>query len=319
MPSLIARRGRNAGVVTSLQSKPQIERLRKAFEAMKHRIHHALSSSIQTSFDVREEYRTSWRLFMDLNPSTAPLCGSHQPFWVLSTACVNEFMRWEFNRWIFAIDFARVRGTRRDYSWEDHQRNMVMVTILLRSLKASVNCHHIAKQSQIFKGHYKDRQGKSLQGMNFEESIRSTGLACLPRELFNWLDLHLHDELVTSTTFSFNELQGIFSNWRNVAMASESYCKARKLEIQLRDCSSDDCAKILHSMRRMVYQQFALQVIQQLCVNTDLSEGENVIQGGSHGLSFDIFCALVGEAPHLTRPRNGMHGLGNTYPTMVRL
>ncbi|KAH7187211.1 hypothetical protein DER44DRAFT_816631 [Fusarium oxysporum] len=186
-----ARQYRNAGLATSLQSAPKLKRLRKVFQAMKSRIRFALDSSMETSFGVREEYRISWELFTT------------------------------FNRWLAAIEFVRARGSRRDANWEDHQRNMIMVTILLRSLKASVNCHHVAKRSQMFKGTYENRQGKPLRGLDFESSIRQTGLAWLPLDLFNWTDFHLHDNLMASTTFTFNGLQGVFRNWKDVESSSE--------------------------------------------------------------------------------------------------
>ncbi|KAG5746834.1 hypothetical protein H9Q70_010483 [Fusarium xylarioides] len=201
---------------------------------MKSRIKFALESSMDTSFGVREEYRISWELFTTVEPLTSHPCGSHRPFWVLPTAHVNNFMRWEFNRWLSAIEFARARGSRRDANWEDHQRNMIMVTILLRSLKASVNCHHVAKRSQMFKDTYKNGQGKPLRGLGFESSMRQTGLAWLPLNLFNWTDFHLHDNLVASTTFTFNRLQGVFRNWKDVESVSRKYCKARELEDHLR-------------------------------------------------------------------------------------
>lgn len=174
------------------------------FVAMKYRIHQALDSSTRTSFASREEYRISWELFINLNPSTENPCGPYRPFWIFPTAHVNHFMRWEFNRWISAIEFVRLRGTHQDSNWEDHQRNMIMATILLRSLKASINCHHVAKRSQMFKDRYKNRDGKILRGLDFESSMSKKGLAWLPCDLFNWPDLHLHDEFVTSTSFSFN-------------------------------------------------------------------------------------------------------------------
>ncbi|PVH76124.1 hypothetical protein DL98DRAFT_551354 [Cadophora sp. DSE1049] len=171
-----ARQYRNAGLATSLKSTQQLKRLRKAFEAMKYRIRHALDSSLKTSFSAREEYRISWELFMDVNPFIVHPYGSHRPFWILPTAHVNEFIR-----------------------------NMIMVTILLRSLIASINYHHVAKRSQ-FKDKYKNRDGKCLRGLDFESSMRYDGLAWLPCDLFSWPDLHLHDKLVTSTSFTFNGL-----------------------------------------------------------------------------------------------------------------
>lgn len=314
-----ARQGRNAGAATTARSKPQIKRLRKAFEAMKHRISHALSSSTGTSFGAREEYRISWELFIKLDPSSAQQCGNHQPFWTLSTADVNKFMQWEFNRWISAIDFVRERGSRSNCSWEDHQRNMVLVTILLRSLKASVNCHHVARRSQMFKDKYKNRKGKSLRGLGFERSMRQSGLAWLPYELFDWSALHLRDELVTSTTFTFNGLQGKFWNWKNVESVNRQYGIARELEGLLQRSEPGDRAQILDRMRKMVYQHLALQVIGQLGVKQDISDEHVAILQGHHGLSFDIAHALVGEIPYLSaRARGGKHGLGGTYPERVQ-
>jgi hypothetical protein len=211
-----ARQYRNAGAATASKAAPQLKRLRKAYEAMKTRIRHALDASIQTSFGVREEYRTSWQLFMAVDPSTAQPIGAHRPYWVLPTVHVNKFMRWEFNRWLSAIDYIRARGSRHDADWGVHQRNMIMATILIRSLKASVNCHHIARRAQMFQNQYENRQGKHLRGLDFARTMQQTGLAWLPRELFNWQDFHLHDALVTSTTFTFNGLQCGFRNWKDV-------------------------------------------------------------------------------------------------------
>lgn len=130
-------------------------------------------------------------------------------------------MRWEFNRWLSAIEFVKSRASRRDANWEDHQRNMIMVTILLRSLKASVNCHHVARRSQMFKDTYKNRKGKPLRGLDFESSMCHTGLAWLPRDLFDWPNFHLQDDLVAPTTFTFNGLQGVSRNWKEVESASK--------------------------------------------------------------------------------------------------
>lgn len=311
-----ARQHRNAGLATTSKSAKQLTRLRKVFEAMKYRIRRALDSALETSFSAREEYRISWELFLDVNPSTARPCGSHRPFWILPTSHVNEFMRWEFNRWISAIEFVRLRGTRHDSTWEDHQRNMIMATILLRSLNASINCHHVAKRSQMFKDSYKNRNGKCLRGLDFESSMRDTGLAWLPHHLFNWPGMHLHDELVTSTSFTFNGLQGVFRNWKDVNTVNQQYSKARDLEYRLQISDPNDRFDVIDCMRKMVYRQFALQVIQQLSMDPNLEDAE--LQQGHRGLSFDIVHTILGELPYLVQVRKGRQGLGNTYPERVQ-
>jgi hypothetical protein len=115
-----ARQYRNAGLATTSKSSKQLRRIRKVFEAMKYRIRRALDSALRTSFSAREEYRISWELFLEVDPSTEVPSVSHRPFWILPTSHVNEFMRWEFNRWLFAIEFVRLRGTQHDSTWEDH-------------------------------------------------------------------------------------------------------------------------------------------------------------------------------------------------------
>lgn len=282
---------------------------------MKYRIGRALDSALTTSFSAREEYRISWDLFLEVEPSAAGPSSGHRPFWILPTSDVNEFMRWEFNRWISAIEFVRLRGTQRDCTWEYHQRNTIMATILLRSLKASVNCHHVAKRSQMFKAQYKNRKGEQLRGLDFESSMRDTGLAWLPRYLFNWGGLHLHDELVTSTSFTFNGLQGMFRNWQNVNTVNWQYSEARALEGRLRTCGLNGCSDIMDLMHQMVYQQFTLHVIQQL--RTVSSVEEVGPDQGRQGLSFDIVHSLLGEQPFLAQVRGRRHGLGNTYPERV--
>ncbi|KFY66151.1 hypothetical protein V497_01104 [Pseudogymnoascus sp. VKM F-4516 (FW-969)] len=311
-----ARQYRNAGLATTSKSSKQLRRIRKVFEAMKYRIRRALDSALRTSFSAREEYRISWELFLEVDPSAEVPSGSHRPFWILPTSHVNEFMRWEFNRWIFAIEFVRLRGTQHDSTWEDHQRNMIMATILLRSLKASINCHHVAKRSQMFKDSYNNRNGKCLRGLDFETSMRKTGLAWLPRDLFNWPGLHLHDELVTSTSFTFNGLQGVFRNWKDVNTVNQQYGEARDLEYRLQTSDRNNHSHILDLMRKMVYRQFALQVIQQLDADPNFEETE--VQQGYRGLSFDVVHNLLGGMPYLVQVRKGKHGLGNTYPERVQ-
>ena len=52
-----------------------------------------------------------------------------------------------------------------------------MAMILLRSLKGSVNCYHVAKRSQMFKNKYKNRKGEYLRGLDFKSGMHNTGLA----------------------------------------------------------------------------------------------------------------------------------------------
>ena len=307
-----ARQNRNAGIATASSVEPKLDRIRKAFSSTAFRIKHALESSLQTSFGVREEYRISWALFIDADPTNASGKRCHVPFFVLPTAEVNSFMRWEFNRWIAAIEFVRWRGSRQGSTWEDHQRNMIMATILLRSLKANVNCHHVAKRSQLFRSEYRNKRGESLRGLDFDGSMRLSGLAWLPSDIFDWSILSLHDDLVGRTTFTFNGLRSIFRNWKAVGLASRNYGAAKELEARLQNARVEDRHVIIDRMKKMVYQHFALQVIQQLKIGPHLEENHPVRQG-LHGLSFYVVYVLVGEAPTLARTRPGSHGLGNTY------
>lgn len=83
--------------------------------------------------------------------------------------------------------------------------------------------------------------------------MRHNGLAWLPHDLFSWPDLHLHDELVTSTSFTFNGLQGVFRNWKDVNTVNREYCRARDLEHRLQTSQPNNHSDILGHMRKMVY------------------------------------------------------------------
>ncbi|KAF4947724.1 hypothetical protein FSARC_13898 [Fusarium sarcochroum] len=259
---VVARQYRNAGLATSDKSAPKLKRLRKVFQAMKARIGFALDSSADTSFGVREEYRISWELFTVLNPAASSSQGQHCSFWVLPTAHVNRFMRWEFNR-----------------------------------------------------------KGKPLRGLDFESSMRDTGVAWLPRDLFDWSNFHLQDDLVASTTFTFNGLQGVFRNWKGVKSASKEYGKAGELEDYLRTSEPNTRSATLDRMRKMVYRHFALQVIRYICshafIDYELENELRLAREGYQGLSFDITHKLTGEPPYLYFSHKGPHDLGYAYHDRV--
>jgi hypothetical protein len=147
----------------------------------------------------------------------------------------------------------------------------------------------------MFKDSYKNRNGKYLRGLDFETSMRKTGLAWLPRDLFNWPGLHLHYELVTSTSFTFNGLQGVFRNWKDANTVNQQYGEARDLEYRLQTSDRNNHSHILDLMRKMAYRQFALQVIQQLDADPNFEDTE--VQQGYRGLSFDVVHNLLGEMP----------------------
>ncbi len=138
----------------------------------------------------------------------------------------------------------------------------------------------------------------------------------MSRDLFSWPGLHLHDELVISTSFTFNGLQGVFRNWKDVNSVNQQYCEARDLEYRLQTSDRNNQPQILGLMRKMVYRQFALQVIQQLDADPNFEDIE--VQQGYRGLSFDVVHKLLGEMPYLVQVRKGKHGLGNTYPERVQ-
>ena len=98
--------------------------------------------------------------------------------------------------------------------------------------------------------------------------------------------------------------------------ANQEYCKARDLEHRLQTSDLIDRSGVLDLMRKMVYQQFTLQVIQQLPIDPNLQEAE--LQQGRQGLSFDIISNLLGQQPYLVHVRKGMYKLGNTYPERVQ-
>ncbi|EXL65420.1 hypothetical protein FOPG_18352 [Fusarium oxysporum f. sp. conglutinans race 2 54008] len=148
--------------------------------------------------------------------------------------------------------------------------------------------------------------------------MRQTGLAWLPCDIFDWSNFHLQDDLVASTTFTFNGLQGVFRNWKAVESVSREYSKAGELEDHLRTSAPNTRPATLNRMRKMVYRHFALQVIRYTCSHVTVDyEVENELREGYQGLSFDIIHKLTGEPPYLSYSHKGPHDLGYAYHDRV--
>lgn len=103
---------------------------------------------------------------------------------------------------------------------------------------------------------------------------------------------------------------------------SREYCKARELEDHLQTSKPSAFPDILNRMRKMVYQQFALQVIRQTCSNLMLDSGleseHESAREGYQGLSYDIIHTLAGEPPYLSYTQKGPHKLGRAYHDRVQ-
>ncbi len=149
-----------------------------------------------------------------------------------------------------------------------------------------------SKTIPAFRSEYTNEQGKSLRGLDFDSTMRFSGLAWLPGNLFNWDLLCLHDDLVDSTTFTFNGLQKVFWNWKSVNVVSHDYGVARELEAQLQEARPEERHNIVDTMRKMVYRQFALQVIRQLNIGPHVMEDHPVRQG-LRGLSLYVVYVLL--------------------------
>lgn len=146
-----------------------------------------------------------------------------------------------------------------------------------------------------------------------------------------WLPLRESTSIGTISTCRTNlsrrpaspsmDCKAFFRNWKDVSSATREYSRARELEVRLRASDTGNCPDVLESMRNMVYQHFALQVIRQMRVLPEVpSTMEEDVPGYKLeylGLSYDVIRALTGEATHLSCVRKGQHGLGNTYAERV--
>lgn len=97
-------------------SLAHVDRIRNAFKATIAHLDQVLRTNTSSSngFSTRQEYRIAWNLFMTLEiPDRQPVLptpggpdeggGPHWPFYVLPKADALQFVRWQLNRWLYAI------------------------------------------------------------------------------------------------------------------------------------------------------------------------------------------------------------------------
>ena len=132
----------------------------------------------------------------------------HQPFWILSTAEVNTFRVADANRFLLCLESIisaaePKRGSKDSILVAEQQRNALMATALVRSLKLLLGCGNPKACPLLWEGKRWVRTRRyasscttgtlggrysKRQGLEYKESAQDFGMIWLPVRLIEWGD-----------------------------------------------------------------------------------------------------------------------------------
>jgi hypothetical protein len=233
---------------SSGQNKQKRQALIHAAVATKTRLFAALTSSINTDFGVRQEYRINIRLFHALDLSDEVFVDdidgdgeveSHRPYWILSTTAVTRFVWVEIKRWLLGIEFlaSRAEGKTRQINnvvtgSGQQLIDAAMMVALLRSLRFSLAGDDPSKKHELWRDSYPGQRqirdetrprgfrwadsGVTMRGLNYQHSLNTYGVAWFPDDLVHWESLTFKPEIYKVVSFRRN---GTAESFRNAAQA----------------------------------------------------------------------------------------------------
>ena len=215
------------------------KQLVESYEAAKVRLHTALTSSQQSNFGARQEYRIGIALFRALsfedeseaNVNAAfyrggehpciqvpPLVGEdsgHYPYYILETNQVNGFVALEAERWLLCLEALMSQATSGiglpPVSVERQLANGVMASAVLRTLQASLGAEEEERQFSLWRASWELRhldqeaevvlpdESRQRTGLNYRDCIANHGMAWLPLERVLWHGLPTFSEEVIAT------------------------------------------------------------------------------------------------------------------------
>lgn len=209
------------------------QRITQVFKVQINKLDTILEScySNPVRFSTRQEYRVAWDVFQRLDlPSGQPqlLDGAHWPFYVLWKRDVLDYIRWNTNRWLFAIACVLSNP---DATLATQHNNVATLSALFTYLEFSINSQYVATISRLAKGEYGVRSSPTLPnvndsdvdnmstklGLDMEKTLSRTNLFWLPETLFEWAPLQFIPAQLERTAYVSGHFQrhhgraGIFS------------------------------------------------------------------------------------------------------------
>ncbi len=186
------------------------DRILTAYAATKSRVRNALKAASGKSYGVRKEWRVSWWQWSVFDP---PALGFedrfHQPYWVLPTSVVLDYIRWDTNRWLFPVEVmidgihARVASPALRLE-EEQLSNSAIVSCMLRCAGASINGRCLKLKSSLWEYEYQLNQRTTRRGLNLGTTLRKYGMMWLPADLFVWQPLAFTSDAIESVAFVHN-------------------------------------------------------------------------------------------------------------------
>ena len=293
-------------------SSDPLEPLRNGFLAMKRQIHETLLEATHEISGVREEYRITYNLFLSLEiPDILPETQGQFPYWVLDTRDVVDFMRWEYNRWIFPIEYLHSKIRDHPGIAADPQfiqvENAAMVNVLLRCLKASSSSAFLPQKSELYRHHYEGLHNIQRTGLNMKDSLKDFGIVWLPNNLFNWTNLGFVSDMLSETTFVHNGLRQKFRNQTAQREGDKAAEADRGLIERMRTLQPGDTEQLhnlLLTMQQIVFRGYLHHLFTILKDHLPLLSSQHQdMRLGYHGLGYEMLEDILGHPPTLSLPR----------------
>jgi hypothetical protein len=242
------------------------------FQASKKRLVNALSEGQKKSYGVREEHRISLALLYRLKDSLGasgdwetapPQTAAQYPFWELSSDCFTTFIRYNANKFLYAIERILASTADKSVSYEQCK----VVSMLLECVKYCYDTSPLSREAGLWRDRYQAHNtGPQIQGMGLKQTVDKSGYGWLLPKI-DWEQLTFLPGLTKEIRYNDTALYDTYrKRWATVKDVKDAW---KRLELidgrlgmyytnrQLRDL-------IIEFLLTIVVRQFRKDVFQAI-------------------------------------------------------
>jgi hypothetical protein len=190
--------------------------IKEAYIASKRRCHFSLLESSQKSFEIREEHRISWPLFLSLMQQLRSMDDDQIRFraleppsyvWPLRTNTLFHFIRRNVDKFATGFELVRARSQPGSTTWEQTK----MMEMFLRCLKFSSSSHNYSREGAIWWSRRERPLGATGQtqvwcGLGFSRTLERYGY-CWIEPRIDWSRLVFFPDVTDHVLFGARTLQ----------------------------------------------------------------------------------------------------------------
>ena len=245
-------------------------KIKENYQSSKNRLANALSEGQKKSYGVREEHRISLTFFRRIMESLvatgdwaqAPsLTVADYPFWELSSDAFTTFLRYNANKYLYAIERILASTPGGSISYE----HCKVISMLLESVKYCYDTSPLSREAGLWRDRYQvHNTGPFLQGMGLIQTVETSGYGWfLPK--IDWEQLIFSPELTKEIRYNDTALYDTYrKRWAAVKNikgdiqrleAVNGWLGMYHTNIQLRDVLIEFiCTLVMQSFRKHVFQ-----------------------------------------------------------------